>query len=113
MKAQSQATPMAESVAAIEQMQSLFDIAYDGMQTATAIIDAARVLCALERSPEHHDTHPSHNIKTGGGFAHGIRAKDHTLPAILCHAHHMIEVAMNDVDVMRENAIDALKGGAQ
>ena len=108
MKTQSQATPMAESLAAIEQMQSLFDIAHTNTQAAIAIIDAARVLTALERTP----AHTEHNVLTGEGFARGNTARDETVPAILFHAMSLLEIAINDVDVMRENAIDALKGSA-
>ena len=82
------------------------------IKAAMAIIDAARILSALERAPEHHDTHPSHNIKTGGGFAHGLKLYDETLPVLLEHAYHLVIEANSDYDVMREKAIDALKGGA-
>jgi hypothetical protein len=95
------------------EIQNLFDAAYEQTKAACAIVDAARVLCALERSPEHHDTNTGHNIKTGGGFAHGCTLSDGTLPAILSHARGLIEISLNDFDVIREMAIDALNGGAQ
>lgn len=81
------------------------------IKAALSIIDAVCVLSALERTPEHHDTHPSHNIKTGGGFAHGRKLHDDTLPILLEHAHFLVSSADNDYDVMREMALRALKGG--
>lgn len=75
-------------------------------------MDAARVLCALERSPSHHDTHPSHNRLTGAGFAHGHTLRDDTLPVMLGHAIGLVQSAINEFDVARETAIDALEGGA-
>lgn len=61
----------------------------------------------------HHDTHPSHNIRTGGGYAHGRRVFKETLPTLLEHAHTLVSLAFNDFDMLREKAVDALKGGAQ
>ena len=96
-----------------EDLQNQFEVAKEQIDAATAILDAASVLCALERSPVHHDTHPSHNIRTGGGYAHGYRVFKETLPTLLVHAHTLVSLAFNDIDTMRERAIDSLKGGAQ
>lgn len=93
-------------------VQNCFDVAIEQTRAALAIIDAVRVLCALERSPEHHDTHPDHNIKTGGGFAHGLRLYNDTLPTMLSHAHGLVDMSLNDFDVMRETALNAMNGGA-
>ena len=94
------------------EIEDLAACADSQVKAAMAIIDAARILSALERAPEHHDTHPSHNIKTGGGFAHGLKLYDETLPVLLEHAYHLVIEANNDYDVMREKAINAFKGGA-
>ena len=95
-----------------EDIQNQFEIANEQIEAAGAILNAASVLCALERSPVHQDTHPSHNIRTGGGYAHGHRLYADTLPTLLEHAHTLVSMAFNDIDVMRERAINALKGGA-
>lgn len=76
---------------------------------AEAIAGAARVLCVLERAPAHHDTHPSHNIITGNGYAHGLRVSHECLPRLLEHACYLIESSLNEVDCMRERATDALR----
>ena len=96
-----------------DDLQNQFELAKEQIEAATAILDAASVLCALERSPVHHDTHPSHNIRTGGGYAHGRRVFKETLPTLLEHAHTLVSLAFNDFDMLREKAVDALKGGAQ
>ena len=44
-----------------------YDFVNEQLKAAAAICHAAEVLCALERAPEHQDTHPSHNIRTGSG----------------------------------------------
>jgi len=80
----------------------LFNEAYAQCEVACAIIDAAAVLCALDRAPAHHDTHPSHNIITGAGYASGRRVASDTLPKILKHARTLVDMSMNDFDVMRE-----------
>ena len=95
------------------EIEDLASIADEQIKAALAIIDAAKVLCALERAPEHHDNHPSHNIKTGAGFAHGLKLSNGTLPILLAHAYCLVEMANNDYDVMREKAVAALKGGVQ
>ena len=96
-----------------DDLQNQFELAKEQIEAATAILDAASVLCALERSPVHHDTHLSHNIRTGGGYAHGHRVFKETLPTLLEHAHTFVSMAFDDVGRLRERAIDALKGGAQ
>lgn len=79
------------------------------LEAAEAIAGAARVLCALERAPAHHDTHPSHNIITGNGYAHGLRVASGCLPRLLEHACYLIESSLNEADCMRERASDALR----
>lgn len=95
------------------EVENLYGVVAEELKSAAAILDAAEVLSALERAPEHHDTHPSHNIKTGGGYAHGRRLLDGTLPTVLSHVRYLVESALNDADVMREVAIEAMKGGVQ
>ncbi len=79
------------------------------LQAAEATTGAARVLCALERAPAHHDTHPSHNIITGNGYAHGLRVSNESMPRMLEHVCYLIESALNEADCMRERAADALR----
>jgi hypothetical protein len=73
-------------------LQNIHDVADSELTVVCHILDACIVLSALERAPEHHDTHPIHNIKTGGGFAHGNRLSAETLPALLLHAMHLVGV---------------------
>ena len=54
-----------ENMNAINEIQDQYALVQDQLKSAAAIVDAVSVLCALERAPEHHDTHPSHNITTG------------------------------------------------
>lgn len=93
----------------INEIEDLFRPAYEQCEAACAIIDAVNVLSALERAPVHQDTHPSHNIRTGGGYASGRTIAPETMPLMLAHARSLIEMAMNDFDVLRERAIDTLK----
>lgn len=93
---------------AINEIQDQYTLVQEQLKSAAAIVDAVSVLCAVERAPEHHDTHPSHNITTGGGKAHGIGVRNDTMPKLLRHAKSLIELANNDADVMREQALDAL-----
>lgn len=93
---------------AISEIQDQYALVQEQLKSAAAIVDAVSVLCALERAPEHHDTHPSHNIVTGGGKAHGLGVRNDTMPTLLQHAKNLIELANNDADVMREQAVDAL-----
>ena len=86
-----------------------FDMAYEQCEAACAIIDAATILASLEHAPAHHDMHPDHNIITGAGHAHGLRVKSDTMPKMLAHARHLVELSMNDFDVMREVAITELQ----
>lgn len=95
------------------EVENLYGVVAEELKAAAAILDAAEVLSALERAPEHHDTHPGHNIKTGGGYAHGHSLRDSSLPTILSHARYLVESALNEADVMRETAIEAMKGGVQ
>ena len=95
----------------ITEIGNIFDVAYQQCEAACAIIDAATVICVLERAPAHQDTHPSHNIITGAGHAHGLRVKIDTLPKMLAHAQSLVEMSMNDFDVMRETAITELRNG--
>ncbi|MFT3960505.1 hypothetical protein [Propionivibrio sp.] len=87
-------------------------IADSDMKAVLAILNAAEILCALERSPEHQDTHPSHDIKTGGGYAHGRRLWNDTLPDLLKHAHGLANMAIDEYGVVNEKLVEALKGGA-
>lgn len=93
---------------AINEIQDQYALVQEQLKSAAAIVDAVLVLCALERAPEHHDTHPSHNITTGGGKAHGLGVRNDTMPTLLRHAKSLIELATNDADVMREQAVEAL-----
>ena len=78
------------------------------LKAAEAICDAAAVLCALERAPVHHDTHPGHNIVTGGGVAHGERTAHDTLPILLRHARTLIEMSLDEAGCFCEE----VEGGA-
>ena len=89
-------------------LQNTYDVADSELSIASHILDACIVLSALERSPEHYDGHPSYNIKTGGGFAHGNRLSVETLPALLLHAVHLIGSANDAMDDLRVKAIAAL-----
>ena len=88
-----------------------FGVIDEQLMAARAVCDAAAVLVALERAPSHHDTHPSHNLLTGGGYAHGLKVNDETLPTLLKHAATLIDMAHNDADCMREDAIEAINIG--
>lgn len=69
-----------------------------------AIADALEVLTALERSPEHQDSHPSHNIVTGAGYAHGRSVLSDTMPDLLSHVHYLAGDVANELDVFFEKA---------
>jgi hypothetical protein len=91
-------------------LQNIHDIADSELTVVCHILDACIVLSALERAPEHHDTHPSHNIKTGGGFAHGNRLSAETLPALLLHAMHLVGSANDAMCDLKVKAVAALEG---
>lgn len=91
-------------------IQNQYEVAKEQIVAGAAVLDAVAVLCSLERSMVHQDSHPSFNIRIGGGYAHGSRVFDSTLPTLLEHAHCLVSMALNDVDVMREQAIESLKG---
>ena len=93
-----------------DDIQNQYEVAKEQINAGAAILDAAAVLCSLERSKVYQDSHPSFNIRTGGGYAHGRRVFDSTLPTLLEHAHSLVSMALNDVDGMREDAIESLKG---
>ena len=113
MAVKTQGTTVPKTITSVcEDIQNQFEVAKEQIEAAGAILDAASVLCALERSPVHQDTHSSHNIRTGGGYAHGHRIFADTLPTLLEHAHTLVTMAFNDIDLMREDAVSALKGGA-
>lgn len=95
--------------ASINELEELFRQIEGQSEVALAVVDAVTVLCALERAPEHHDTHPSRNITTGAGRAHGLRVANATLPTLLRHARDMIEASCNDADVMHETAIAVIR----
>jgi hypothetical protein len=93
-------------------LKNAWDCADSELSVVMHMLDACRVLAALERAPEHHDTHPSHNIKTGGGFAHGIRLNSETLPGLLQYAFLMIGSVQNDVGYAVEKTLEALERSA-
>jgi len=105
--------PASESALASHEIQNLYTCIRIQVEAACAIIDAASVLCALERAPEHQDAHSSFDIKTGGGFSAGRRVRDGTLPKMLEHASRLVHESVFDCDAMREKAIDALNGGVK
>lgn len=94
---------------AINDLENSYVMIRGELGAAEAIAGAARVLCALERAPAHHDTHPSHNIITGNGYAHGLRVSNDCLPGLLEHVCHLIESSLNEAGCMRERASDALR----
>lgn len=94
---------------AVNDLEMSYALIRNELEAAEAIASAARVLCALERAPAHHDTHPSHNIITGNGYAHGLRVPNGCLPRLLEHACYLIESSLNEADCMRERASDALR----
>lgn len=98
---------------AISEIEGGYEIAACQLKAAAALLDAAAVLCALERAPVHQDTHPSHDIRTGGGYAHGLRLKADTLPTLLEHAMFLVQMSENDFDVGRGRAVDALREGGE
>lgn len=53
---------------------------------ALAIMDCVRVLCALERTPNVHDT----ELATGQGFASGECVSDSSMPDALYHAMSLV-----------------------
>lgn len=73
------------------------DVLESNMKTIAALADALIVLTALERAPKHHDTHPSHELYTGGGYAHGQRLNSDTLPVIAAHIKYLADDADNEV----------------
>lgn len=103
---------MANKDSISNQITNYFDVIDEQLKAARAICDAAAVLIALERAPSHHDTHPSHNILTGGGYAHGLKVGNETLPILLKQAANLIDMAHNDAGCMREEAIEALTSKA-
>ena len=92
------------------EVQNAFDVVNCQLEAAMAICNAVEILTALDRTPEHQDAHPSHNIRTGGGYAHGLRIQGDTMPILMRHAKALIDMSINDVDVMREQVIDYTKG---
>jgi hypothetical protein len=61
---------MASNILTANDVQNSFDIVNGQLEEAMAICNAMEVLFALERAPVHQDSHPSYNIRTGGGYAH-------------------------------------------
>jgi hypothetical protein len=61
------------------------------LENISALADAIKVLTALERSPVHQDTHPGHDIKTGGGYAHNHRLCTATLPKLSEHVRYLAD----------------------
>ncbi|WP_154717147.1 hypothetical protein [Sterolibacterium denitrificans] len=94
---------------ALDSIEDSYAVICGELEAAAAIADAARVLCALERSPAHHDTHPSHNKVTGNGYAHGLRVSNDCLPILLEHVRSLVDSSLNKADGMREEAAGALR----
>lgn len=92
-------------------VESSMLIADSDMKAVFAILNAAEILCALERTPEHYDTHPSHDIKTGGGYAHGRQLWNDTLPNLLSYANGLAIMAHDEYGAANEKLVEALKGG--
>ncbi len=65
------------------------------------------MLSALERAPQGKSSEST--LATGGGFASGIQVRDVSLPDMLKHALCLIDSALNEADVMREIAVNAIK----
>ena len=99
---------MANADSTSSKFNDYFALINEQLNVARAICDAAAILTALEKAPSHHDTHPSHNILTGGGFAHGLRVSIETFPNLLKHAGSLIDLAHNDADCMKEAAIESI-----
>lgn len=68
------------------------------LEIIAALADALEVLTALERTPEHQDTHPSHNIRTGGGYAGGRRISSGTMPRLLAHIGYLVTDTRGQLD---------------
>lgn len=94
--------------ALLSDMRNVESVADGTLKDVEAILDAVAVLCALERSPEHHDAHPSHDLKTGGGYAHGTRLHDDTLPRLLNHARGLVQMANDDYKGINEEVVSVL-----
>lgn len=93
----------------VNEVQNTFDVINSQLEAVTAICNAVEILTSLERSPEHQDTHPSHNIRTGAGYAHGLRVYGDTMPILMRHAKMLVDMSINDFDCMRESVINHLQ----
>lgn len=70
----------------------------DNLDIIAALADALEVLTALERTPVHQDTHPSHNIRTGGGYAGGRRVAAGTMPRLLAYIGYLATDTREQLD---------------
>lgn len=74
------------------------DRVHANLRAVQAIIDAACVLSALERTEERTD---QIGMTTGGGWAGGHTICDDTLPDMLHHARRLAESVEHDFEIMR------------
>ena len=93
-------------------IETRYHFANNQIEAALSIIDAAGVLCELERAPVHQDAHPSANITTGGGYAHGRRSFDSTLPKLLEQAHSLVTSSVEEFGCIYADAENAAAGAA-
>jgi hypothetical protein len=78
------------------------NISERNLETIKCLADALEVLTALERAPEHQDTHPGHNIRTGNGYAHNHRVSNDTMPTLLAHINYLASEVDDRLDVLFE-----------
>ena len=110
MKQTTQGTTVLDSVSTlISCAENRYKFAESQTEAALAILDAVCVLCELERAPEHQDSHPSHNIRTGGGFAHGRRVFDSTLSTLIDHAHYLVTSSSDEYNCIHDDVVEVLK----
>lgn len=81
-------------------------LAAHSLATIKALAEAVEVLTALERAPIHQDTHPSHDIKTGGGYASNHKLSSETLPKLLSHIGELA----TDLDDCLDGFFERLEG---
>lgn len=81
-------------------------IAAANLKAIDAMLDAVAVLCALEWAPVHQDSHPGHDVRTGGGYAQGRRLDSDTLPELLQHARRLASDVGDDIEEFFERFSD-------
>jgi|ERR1043166_2101308 hypothetical protein len=86
-----------------EEIAGYYAILTDELQAASAIVDAAASMIALERSAQ-----KCANRQVSDG---GRKMSDSALPDMLRHAVALINSADNEADCMREQALLAIAGG--